>query len=221
MKDSYEISIFGMENFFGVSLDEMLCSLSLLSSLEESVDDLLFSSVLGFLFLVKLLITGLVRLFSRMLCDLWTGDSVTGESFLSFKLSQDKCKSWTLNSETDRLSALCASRDKEWRKLMAMDVFRNARPYILSLWSRSEIWDSVGEHGLPVSWDCRHFSCKLKKKYVNTFTSILTLCDEIDCWPIVQWNDGTWAWFAVMAFCIPSSRSSSRSFANLYPKYSF
>ena len=70
MKDSYEISIFGMENFFGVSLDEMLCSLSLLSSLEESVDDLLFSSVLGFLFLVKLLITGLVRLFSRMLCDL-------------------------------------------------------------------------------------------------------------------------------------------------------
>ena len=163
MKDSYEISIFGMENFFGVSLDEMLCSLSLLSSLEESVDDLLFSSVLGFLFLVKLLITGLVRLFSRMLCDLWTGDSVTGESFLSFKLSQDKCKSWTLSSETDRLSALCASRDKEWRKLMAMDVFRNARPYILSLWSRSEIWDSVGEHGLPVSWDCRHFSCKLKK----------------------------------------------------------
>lgn len=70
MKDSYEISIFGMENLFGVSLDEMLCSLSLLSSLEESVDDLLFSSVLGFLFLVKLLITGLVRLFSRMLCDL-------------------------------------------------------------------------------------------------------------------------------------------------------
>lgn len=175
MKDSYEISIFGMENFFGVSLDEMLCSLSLLSSLEESVDDLLFSSVLGFLFLVKLLITGLVRLFSRMLCDLWTGDSVTGESFLSFKLSQDKCKSWTLNSETDRLSALCASRDKEWRKLMAMDVFRNARPYILSLWSRSEIWDSVGEHGLPVSWDCRHFSCKLNKicKYFYIYFNTL------------------------------------------------
>lgn len=175
MKDSYEISIFGMENFFGVSLDEMLCSLSLLSSLEESVDDLLFSSVLGFLFLVKLLITGLVRLFSRMLCDLWTGDSVTGESFLSFKLSQDKCKSWTLSSETDRLSALCASRDKEWRKLMAMDVFRNARPYILSLWSRSEIWDSVGEHGLPVSWDCRHFSCKLKKicKYFYIYFNTL------------------------------------------------
>lgn len=220
MKDSYEISIFGMENFFGVSLDEMLCSLSLLSSLEESVDDLLFSSVLGFLFLVKLLITGLVILFSRMLCDLWTGDSVTGESFLSFKLSQDKCKSWTLSSETDRLSALCASRDKEWRKLMAMDVFRNARPYILSLWSRSEIWDSVGEHGLPVSWDCRHFSCKLKKicKYFYIYFNTLRW---IDCWPIVQWNDGTWAWFAVMAFCIPSSRSSSRSFANLYPKYSF
>lgn len=150
-----------MANFFGVSLDELLWSLSLLSSLDESVEDLLFKSGLDFLFLVRLLIIGLILL-SPTLCDLCTGDKVTGEGLLSFKLSHDKCKSWTLSSDTERLSEFCASRDKEWRKLMAMDVFRNARPYILSLWSRSEIWDSVGEHGLPVSWDCRHFSCKLK-----------------------------------------------------------
>lgn len=57
---------------------------------------------------------------------------------LSLKLPHDKFKSLIDSSEGDRLSPEIPC-DKAEMKLIAIDVFRKARPYILSLCSLSDI----------------------------------------------------------------------------------
>lgn len=150
-----------MVNFFGVFLDELFWLLFLFLLLDEFVEDLFFSFGLDFLFLVRLLIIGLI-LFFLMFCDFCIGDKVMGEGFLFFKFLYDKCKFWMLSLDIEWLFEFCVLCDKEWRKLMVIDVFWNVCLYILLLWLWFEMWDFVGEYGLFVFWDCCYFFCKLK-----------------------------------------------------------